>query len=235
LRPGGVLLVGAGNSGAEIALDVARSNRAGDPTFSRSPVYLSGRDVGHVPFRIDRLFTKRVLAPFLFRVVFHRLLTVDTPLGRKARPAVVSKGALLIRVRPEELAAAGVERAPRVAGVRDGKPLLEDGRVLEVANVVWATGFHQGLDWIDLPLEKDEHGDPVQTRGVVASVPGLYFVGIHFLYAFSSTMIHGAARDAEHVAREIVRRADAVRKAAGGTADERERTVAPRRPLARGV
>jgi putative flavoprotein involved in K+ transport len=222
LREGGVLLVGAGNSGAEIALDVARSTR-GD---NHSPVYLSGRDVGHVPFRIDSPFTKRVLAPFLFRVVFHRLLTLDTPFGRKARPAIVSKGALLIRVRPEELAAAGVERVPRVAGVRNGRPLLEGGRVLEVANVVWATGFHQGLDWIDLPLAKDAHGDPVQTRGVVASVPGLYFVGIHFLYAFSSTMIHGVARDAEHVVREVARRADgtaAARTTADGSADRRGR------------
>jgi len=221
LHPGGVLLVGAGNSGAEIALDVARTNGGGDPAFSRSPVYLSGRDVGHVPFRIDRPFTKRVLAPFLFRVVFHRLLTLDTPLGRKARPAVVSKGALLIRVRPEELAAAWVERVPRVAGVRNGRPLLEDGRVLEVANVVWATGFHQGLDWIDLPLEKDEQGDPVHTRGVVASMPGLYFVGIHFLYAFSSTMIHGAARDAEHVAREIARRAGGARRMTNSPSESR--------------
>ena len=44
-------------------------------------------------------------------------------------------------------------------------------------------------------------------RGVVASEPGLYFVGLHFLYAISSTMIHGAERDAGYVAAAIAHRA----------------------------
>jgi len=108
--------------------------------------------------------------------------------------------------------AAGVERVARVAGVRDGKPVLEDGRVLDVANVIWAAGFHPGFSWIDLPV-LDEHGEPKQERGVVASQPGLYFVGLHFLYAMSSTMIHGVGRDAKYVADAVRRRAGETRKA----------------------
>jgi putative flavoprotein involved in K+ transport len=100
---------------------------------------------------------------------------------------------------------------PRVAGVRDGRPLLDDGRVLEVANVIWATGFHPGFEWIDVSIAKDAHGDPVQWRGVVPSEQGLYFLGLHFLYAFSSTMIHGVARDAKYVAETVIRRVDAAR------------------------
>ena len=218
LRPGPVLLVGAGNSGAENALDIARRPGA-------SKVYLSGRDTGQVPFRVDRPLTQRTLVPFLFRVVFHRLLTLSTPLGRKVRPKIVSQGAPLIRAKREDLAAAGIERVARIEDVRDGRPLLADGRVLEVANVIWATGFHPGFDWIDLPLARDEHGDPVQTRGVVGSEPGLYFVGLHFMYAFSSTMIHGIARDVEHVAREVVRRTrpQSARRTSNGLASQARR------------
>ncbi|HJW13090.1 MAG TPA: FAD-dependent oxidoreductase [Thermoanaerobaculia bacterium] len=197
-REGGVLVVGAGNSGAEIALEAARR-------FPGSPVWLAGRDPGHVPVRIDSRATQRFLAPLLFRGVFHRVLTLDTPLGRKARPAVISKGALLIRLKPEDLAAAGIQRVPRVAGVRDGKPLLADGRVLDVANVIWATGFDPGFSWIDLPV-LDRDSEPKQVRGIVKSQPGLYFVGVHFLYAMSSSMIHGVARDAKYVADAIARR-----------------------------
>jgi putative flavoprotein involved in K+ transport len=207
LRPGAVLLVGAGNSGAEIALDIARDGRWRGAEFA--PVYLSGRSTGHVPFRINGLFARRFLVPLVLRGIFHRLLTLDTPLGRKARPKIVSQGGPLIRVRPEDLTQAGIHRVPRVAGVRHGMPLLDDGRVLQVSNVIWATGFHPGLEWIDLPIAKDAHGDPVQWRGVVPSEPGLYFVGLHFLYAFSSTMIHGIARDARHVADAVIRRLDA--------------------------
>ena len=211
LRPGGVLLVGAGNSGAEIAIEVVRSHRT----------WLSGRHPGHVPFGIATPIA-RLAIPIIFRVVFHRILTVDTPVGRRARPSIISKGGPLIRVKPKDLAAAGVERAPRVTGVRDGKPLLADGRVLEVANVIWCTGFHPGLSWIDLPTPvSGEDGEPVHNRGIVPGEPGLYFVGLHFLYALSSTMIHGVARDAERIADTIqarVRAGAAARQGAAASA-----------------
>jgi putative flavoprotein involved in K+ transport len=88
--------------------------------------------------------------------------------------------------------------------VRDGLPVLEDGRVLDVANVIWCTGFHPGFSWIDLPVLGSQ--EPIHERGVVASEPGLYFVGLHFLYALSSVMIHGVNRDAERIANEIAAR-----------------------------
>ena len=90
----------------------------------------------------------------------------------------------------------------RTTGARDGLPVLADGSVLRVANVIWCTGFHPGMSWLDLPVI-DPEGEPLHERGLVASHPGLYFVGLHFLYALSSTMIHGVARDAERIARAI--------------------------------
>ncbi len=199
LRAGGVLVVGAGNSGAEIALEAALGH----------PTWLSGRGTGHIPFRIDGLASRLLLEPLVLRFVFHRVLTVRTPIGRRARPKIVSRGGPLIRIKPEDLAAAGIERVARVAGVRDGLPALEDGRVLEVANVVWCTGFRHDFSWIDLPgIGQD---GPVQQRGVVAGEPGLYVVGLHFLYSLSSAMIHGVGRDADHIAKQIAARARAGR------------------------
>ncbi len=211
LREGPVLIVGAGNSGAEIGAEVVRSH----------PTWMSGRDVGELPFRIHNAtggITRAglVLAPIVFRVLFHRVLTVSTPIGRRARPKFLAGGGPLIRVRRKELAAAGAEFVARVAGVRDGQPLLEDGRTLEVENVIWCTGFHPGFSWIDLPiLEGDE---PMHERGVVASEPGLYFVGLEFLYAASSTMIHGVGRDAERIVKAIAARVRALSVAGNGVA-----------------
>lgn len=194
LRDGGVLIVGAGNSGAEIALEAARGH----------PTWLAGRDTGHVPFRIEGVAARLLLTRLALRLLFHRVLTVQTPLGRKVRPKVLAHGGPLIRVKPKDLAAAGIERVPRTVGMRDGLPMLEDRRVLDVANVIWCTGFHPGFSWIDLPiLGQDE---PLHERGVVAKEPGLYFVGLNFLYALSSTMIHGVGRDAERVAHPIASR-----------------------------
>lgn len=197
LAPGGVLVVGAGNSGAEIAMEAARGGRA---------VWLSGRETGEVPFNIESFLGRNVVLPFVLRMVFHRLLTLNTPMGRKARPNFTSRGARLIRTKSKQLAHTGVERVARVIGVNGGLPQTEDGRVLDVSNVIWCTGFDPGFSWIDLPAF-DPSGAPTHRRGVVDAIPGLYFVGLNFLYAVSSTMIHGAARDAEYVARAIVRRA----------------------------
>jgi putative flavoprotein involved in K+ transport len=196
LRPGGVLIVGAGNSGSEIALELSRA---------RHKVWMSGRSTGEIPFRISGLAGRLFLVRLVLRFLFHRVLTTDTAIGRKARPKIISKGGPLIRVKARDLAAAGVEWVPRTAGVRNGLPVLEDDRVLDVANVIWCTGFQPGFSWIDLPV-MGEDGEPMQRRGVVESEPGLYFVGLHFLYAMSSTMIHGVGRDAAHVAEVIAGR-----------------------------
>ena len=210
LRDGGVLLVGAGNSGAEIAVDCARAGRT---------VWLAGRDVGHVPFRIDG-WLARVITPVLFRLVFHRLLTVDTPMGRKARVGALTKGAPLIRQKPDDLGRAGVERVARVSGARDGRPVLEDGRAIDAANVIWCTGFEAGLSWIDLPI-LDERGEPKHERGLVPSEPGISFVGQHFLYAMSSTMIHGVERDAERIANAIAARTAPASRRSGAAREAR--------------
>jgi putative flavoprotein involved in K+ transport len=188
LLDGPVLIVGAGNSGADIALELSRDHG----------VWLSGPDVGHVPFRIEWAFAQRVLIPFVLRVMFHRVLSVDNPLGRKMRPKKLHKGVSLVRVKPTDLERAGVERLPRSVGTKDGLPVLEDGRVLEPANVVWCTGFHAGFDWIDLPVHGEK--EPLHRSGVVPSQPGLYFVGLSLLHAASSSMIHGVGRDADRIA-----------------------------------
>jgi putative flavoprotein involved in K+ transport len=192
LQPGGVLIVGAGNSGAEIALDVAREHETS----------VAGRDTGHVPFRIDGLLARLLLFRLVLRVVFHRILTVRTPMGRKARARMLHVGGPLVRTKPRDLIAAGIERVPRVARIENGLPVLEDGRVLDVANVVWCTGFHPGFSWIDLPVFGPD-GEPQHHEGVVPTEPGLYFVGLHFLSAMSSVMIHGVGRDAARIADRI--------------------------------
>ena len=200
LQEGGVLVVGASHSGADIAYEAA----------ARHKTILSGVDTGQIPASVE---TRRGRMGFraLFFVGSH-VLTVDTPLGRKMRPHIRHGGAPLLRYRKKDLLAAGVERVlARTVGVQDGLPVLDDGRVVDVQNVIWCTGFRRDFSWIQVPFEVGEDGYPVQYRGVVASSPGLYFVGLLFLHSFASMLIAGAARDAERVAKHIaVRPARAV-------------------------
>jgi putative flavoprotein involved in K+ transport len=199
LKDGAVLIVGVGNSGADIALEVARTHRT----------WLSGKESGHVPFRIET-FAGRFILVRIVRFIGHHVLTVATPIGRRLRPTLRFQAAPLIRVKPKDLVAAGIERVARVSGVKDGRPLVEDGRALDVANVIWCTGFSNGFSWIDLPIFGTD-GEPIYDRGIVSSVPGLYFVGLHFLYAMTSDTVSGVPRDAKRAVDAIVRRPSSVK------------------------
>jgi putative flavoprotein involved in K+ transport len=193
LQEGAVLVVGAGNSGAEIAFEVSRTH----------PTCLSGKPSGQIPVRHGPA-AARFFFPVV-RFVGHHVLTLRTPIGRKVQPKFISHGAPLIRVKLKDLAAAGVEQVPRTVGMEDGRPALEDGRVRDVSNVIWCTGFREEFPWIDLPVF-GEDGRPLHERGVAVGEPGLYFVGLLFQYAVSSDVLPGVGRDAEYIAKHIASR-----------------------------
>jgi putative flavoprotein involved in K+ transport len=190
LEPGGVLVVGVGNSGAEIAFELSRTHAT----------RLAGKEAGHIPVRHGSFPARGVSRAI--KLLGHHVLTVKTPIGRKIRPHFVTRATPLIRIKSKELSSAGVERVPRVTGSRDGLPLIDGGDALDVANVIWCTGFRQDFSWIDVPAFR-ENGQPVHERGVVTSAPGLYFVGLMFQYAATSDVLPGVGRDARFVARQI--------------------------------
>lgn len=181
-----VLVVGAGNSGAEIALDLAKAGKQ---------VWLAGRDVGKLPINSP---IGRILGGKLFWFIARRILSLDTPIGRKMKERMRHHGVPLGRARREILGEAGVELVPRVAEIQSGKPFLEDGRVLSAEAVTWATGFQPDFHWIDLPIF-DENGYPHQVRGIVAEAPGLYFLGLLFQRALSSALLGGVGADAAYI------------------------------------
>ena len=169
-----VLVVGAGNSGAEIAYELAGDGRK---------VWLSGRDVGRIPFHtpLGKAFGGRPMWWFLRNV-----MTVKTPIGRKMMARSLNHGGALGRLNRSEVAAAGVEMIPHISGVQSGKPVLESGKTLQVEGVIWATGFRPDFRWVDLPVFQ-ANGFPRHSRGVVPEAPGLFFLGLPFQSGMSST------------------------------------------------
>ena len=186
-----VLVVGAGNSGAEIAIELSKAGKR---------VWLAGRDVGRIPANtLGSAFGGRPYWWFISRV-----LSVDTPIGRKMKSNVLYHGSPLIRADRQEVTKAGIETTPRISGIQSGKPQLEDGRTLPVQAVVWATGFHPDFSWIDLPVF-DDRGYPRHQHGVVPEAPGLYFVGLHFQSALSSALMGGVGADANYIVGKMAR------------------------------
>jgi putative flavoprotein involved in K+ transport len=193
LRDGDVLVVGAGNSGADISLELVAGRRT----------CLSGPTPSQIPFRIESR-KARVIFPVIWFVWGH-VLTLGTPVGRRALPKIAAGQEPLIRVKAKDLTLAGVERTARIAGVVDGLPQTEEGQLLDVANVIWCTGFRSDFSWITLPgidpTKQLEH-----VRGAVVDHPGLYVLGQHFQYMFNSHTVGGVGRDAGHVVGQLARR-----------------------------
>jgi putative flavoprotein involved in K+ transport len=191
LPRGPVLVVGAGNSGAQIALELAQSRKA----------WLAGRNTGHLP--------RRILGRDVFDWIWpiFRRATLDTRLGRRMRASTRQGGDALIGIPERELVGAGLTRVGRVEGERGGLPVCGD-RVLEPRVIVWCTGYRPDYSWIDAPVF-GETGLPRHERGVCAEAPGLFFTGLRFQYRITSSLIGGVGDDAELIASRVAERAEA--------------------------
>lgn len=190
LKPGPVLVVGVGNSGAEIALETSRTHET----------WLAGKPSGEIPFRHGRT-AARFFIPVVRFAGMH-VLNTNTPVGRKVLPKMAAMARPLIRTKLADLRAAGVHLVPRVTGVQDGKVILDDGQSRPVANVIWCTGFIEDYPWLDIPALPADWREQ-QHRGIVDALPGLYLLGKDFIFAATSETLPGVCRDAKYLAKRL--------------------------------
>jgi putative flavoprotein involved in K+ transport len=183
-----VLVVGAGNSGAQIALELARVRK----------VWLAGRDTGYLPRRLLRRDVFDWLWPVMSRA------TTSTFLGRRLQQRMRQGGDQRIGIAEQVLTDAGILRLGRLTGERAGLPEC-DGTVIDPGAIVWCTGFEPDYRWIQLPVLGSD-GYPKHRRGVAADVAGLYFVGLRFQHRMTSSLIGGVGEDAAFIAEQVARR-----------------------------
>jgi putative flavoprotein involved in K+ transport len=188
LPDGPTLVVGAGNSGAQIALELAQSR----------DVFLSGRSVGAMP----RRFLGRDIFDWLWRTLM--IPGADSLVGRRIRANVLGSSDALIGMTEADLRVPNITRVGRVISVDNGVPALATGAPGPVSSIIWCTGFGPDYSWIDVPVFGDD-GFPSHARGVTR-VPGLYFLGLRFLYRLNSSLIGGVGADAEFIANAVVAR-----------------------------
>ena len=189
LSEGKVLVVGAGNTGAEIALELARTGH---------DVWLSGRDVGTLP----AMKLGRILNGHPYWWVISNVMTIDTPFGRRIRDSILHHGAPLIRNNRKELKKAGVKLISRMIGVLDGQPVFQDNAQDEFGTVIWATGYRPNYTWIDLSVFDDD-GLPHHDRGVALKANGLFFSGLSFQTGITSSLLGGAGKDAKYITEHL--------------------------------
>ncbi len=187
LPEGPTLVVGAGNSGAQIAIELAKHRK----------VWLAGRNTGHLPRRILGRDLFDWIWPVLSRV------TVDSRMGQRSLRSS-HHGDALIGIPEQELVDAGVTRVGRVTDVRGGRPVCEDV-TLNPRTIVWCTGFKPDFEWIDLPVF-DSALAPRHERGVALGMKGLYFIGLRYQHGPTSSLLGGVGADAEWIAQHLAAR-----------------------------
>lgn len=183
LPPGPVMVVGSGNSGAQIAAELTRTHDVTLALGQRQP-YLPQRPLGRDIFDW--------LAPLRFTEIPAR-----SRLGK-----LLQRRDPLIGTNVRGLARGGhLKLTSRVIGVSGRGLHTADGQVHEVNGVVWATGFQPKYPWLRVPVLGDD-GRPVHENGVTR-VPGVYFLGLPWQRSRGSALLGGVGRDAEWIARHV--------------------------------
>jgi putative flavoprotein involved in K+ transport len=188
LPDGPVLVVGGGNTGFQIAEELAAERETHLSVGSRQmplPQRIGGRDLFWWLGKLGILEK-----------------SVDTKLGRR-----LSTRDTLIGSSPRTAKRAGVTMHGRAVGASGRTAVFEDGSTLDVAAAIWATGYRFDHSWIDLPITDDD-GKLVHRRGVT-DVPGLYFLGLPWQHTRGSALVGWVKDDAEFIAERIAQRAPA--------------------------
>jgi putative flavoprotein involved in K+ transport len=189
LPDGKILVVGAGTSGFQIAMDLLQEKRT---------VYIAGKPTQQIPDFVFKYLGKQ------FVWVNKYILNTGTPMGRKFQATIrQGHGAPLIHISPEAAEKAGIKLLPRLKKVEHGLPVTESGEIVDPAAIIWCTGFHADYSWLNLPDAIGANGYPDADRGISLKYPGLYFVGAQFQYSLTSTWLGGVGRDAGYIAKHI--------------------------------
>ena len=183
LPTGQVIVVGGGNSGFQIAEELAATRKVDLAVGKRMP---------SLP---QRLLGKDLFW-WLSGVGFMKVST-DSRVGQRS-----SQRDVLIGSSPQGLRRAGVTIRGRLANMLGRRAVFDDGSEMDVDAIVWATGYRSDYSWLDIPGIKDGDGHIVHRRGET-DAPGLFFLGLTWQHTRGSALIGFVKEDAAFIAGRI--------------------------------
>ena len=185
LPPGRVVVVGGGNTGYQIAEELAADHQ----------VVLA---VGSRQTPLPQRLLGRQLFWWLTKLGMQRI-SVESRLGKR-----LSGRETLIGSSPAKAKRKGITLKPRVLAASGRAVRFADGTETEADAIIWATGYRSDYSWIKLPVF-DDRGRPRHRRGVIDQT-GLYFLGLQWQYTRGSALLGFVSDDARYIAQQIASR-----------------------------
>lgn len=184
LKEGTTLIVGAGNSGVQIATELAESRE----------VYLSvGKRMKFLPYT---LLNRSIF--WWFQVLGVSKATIHSKLGQ-----FMKKNDPIIGKELKPLLSRGIVKKVSKVSKADGKSLIcQNGEKVQPENIIWATGYYNDYEWIEIPNIIDKNNNVIHDRGITKE-KGLYFLGLSWQYRRGSALLLGVGKDAKFLANHI--------------------------------
>jgi putative flavoprotein involved in K+ transport len=185
LKEGAVLVIGAGNSGAQIAVELSK-DREVFLSVGHKMKFLPLEIAGQSIFWWCRAFgVLNAHKQTRFGAWFSRQ---KDPIFGKDLERLMKQGKVSVK--------------PKTISVQGDRFVFEDQTEIQVQNIIWATGFYSDYSWIQIPGAFDDTGKPINDRGI-SPVSGLYFLGLPWLHTRGSALIGGVGNDVEYISKFI--------------------------------
>jgi len=184
LSEGPVIVVGGGNSGLQIATELA-SDREVYLSTSKKPMYLP-----------NEILNKSIFWWFKFLGISR--LTTNSFLGK-----IVKNNDPIIGLESKPLIKAGkIKLLPKAVSFHEHSLVFKNKMTIKPKNIIWATGYYSCYRWLDFPHIFDDKGSPIHLRGV-SKEDGLYFLGLPWQHRRGSALLLGVGEDAKYLAFKI--------------------------------
>lgn len=187
LPDGPVLVVGGGNSGAQIAVELSAQFPVS--VSVRKPLKFKSLEVlGRSIFFWGTAFG--ILHAPSNSWIARRLRAQGDPVyGRELQRLLKEKRLLLL---------------PEIHSFSSNRIRFTDGQTFSYRTLIWATGFIEDFSWIEIPELFDQKGRICHQEGI-SPVAGLYFMGLPWQRARSSALLMGAGRDAQFITQHLLK------------------------------
>ncbi|MFY3790284.1 flavin-containing monooxygenase [Ureibacillus sp. MALMAid1270] len=185
LKEGNVLVVGGGNSGAQIAVELSKETEtyiAISQKLSFLPLVFFNKSMY---WWLDKIgILKASTNSFLGKVIQKK---GDPIFGFELKDAIKRKEVLL---------------KPRVIDGIHNVVTFKDSTTLSIDNIIWATGFDLKYPWLEIREVFNEKGKIIQNRGI-SNLKGLYFIGLPWQYRRGSAILQGVGFDAKYIVEHL--------------------------------